>query len=461
MLTSGDDGTARLWDAETGKPLAEPIRHPRYVDSAEFSPDGLRVATCSSDNSVRLWQVPVPAPPLKPLPHLEGIQLFEFTPDGQLALTASNHVLRWWQVEAARPLEPAQPLAGAPTQLQFSADGRHLLFVMGSAVILRRGSPGPSDFVRIECDTQVDSANLSPDGNWIVTVSGREARTWDVRTRTGGTRRFTHSDTIEAAHFSPDGRWLLTAGRDNAARLWDLRTGGGLSLHHGGAVLAAAFSPDGKRVATASADQTASVWDSRTGAPVFRGIRHEAGVNSVAFSPEGARLVTASADRKLRIWDATTGFPLSDALLTQEPAWGARFAADGRHVLTRTGVAWEVPSAPASAPGWLAELAEALSGERRTTTASEQVEAGEFFRLARLLHGDPSSDVCLLWARWFLSDPWTRTVSPSSRIGLPEYANRRLAEGTLEGLREAVRFSPTNRLAKERLAGLLSAQGPR
>jgi WD40 repeat protein len=51
IVTASDDETARLWDAESGKPIGEPLRgHEGWVLSAAFSPDGKRIATalCSS-----------------------------------------------------------------------------------------------------------------------------------------------------------------------------------------------------------------------------------------------------------------------------------------------------------------------------------------------------------------------------------------------------------------------------
>ena len=50
MATGGDslrDGTARVWDAATGKALSEPMKHGNSVDSAQFSADGQRVVTAS------------------------------------------------------------------------------------------------------------------------------------------------------------------------------------------------------------------------------------------------------------------------------------------------------------------------------------------------------------------------------------------------------------------------------
>ena len=48
IVTASDDKTARVWDAETGKPIGEPLKgHEDAVSSAAFSPDGKRIVTAS------------------------------------------------------------------------------------------------------------------------------------------------------------------------------------------------------------------------------------------------------------------------------------------------------------------------------------------------------------------------------------------------------------------------------
>ena len=40
VVTASEDGTARIWEAATGKAIGEPLRHEKKVSSAAFSPDG-------------------------------------------------------------------------------------------------------------------------------------------------------------------------------------------------------------------------------------------------------------------------------------------------------------------------------------------------------------------------------------------------------------------------------------
>lgn len=55
IITASQDGTARVWEAESGRELLELRGHTNEVTSATFSPDGQRVLTGSLDGTARLW----------------------------------------------------------------------------------------------------------------------------------------------------------------------------------------------------------------------------------------------------------------------------------------------------------------------------------------------------------------------------------------------------------------------
>ena len=77
IVTASQDKTARVWDAQSGQPLTEPLKHDNKVNSAQFSPDGKRIVTASDDNTARVWDAQSGQPLTEPLKHDE---LCEFSP---------------------------------------------------------------------------------------------------------------------------------------------------------------------------------------------------------------------------------------------------------------------------------------------------------------------------------------------------------------------------------------------
>jgi WD40 repeat protein len=57
VVTASEDGTARVWDAESGDQVAVIFAHVNVLRSVAFSPDGQHVATASDDQTGGIWRV--------------------------------------------------------------------------------------------------------------------------------------------------------------------------------------------------------------------------------------------------------------------------------------------------------------------------------------------------------------------------------------------------------------------
>ena len=55
IVSSGADGTVRLWDVSSGKQLHLLQGHEGSVDQVEFSPNGDRIVSRGEDGTTRIW----------------------------------------------------------------------------------------------------------------------------------------------------------------------------------------------------------------------------------------------------------------------------------------------------------------------------------------------------------------------------------------------------------------------
>ena len=98
VVTASYDGTARVWDADTGKQIAV-LKHSDTVWDAEFSPDSKLVVTASGDGSARVWEARSGTQLAELREHTGDVNSAAFSPDGKFIVTAGqDHTARIWKV---------------------------------------------------------------------------------------------------------------------------------------------------------------------------------------------------------------------------------------------------------------------------------------------------------------------------------------------------------------------------
>jgi WD40 repeat protein len=339
VVTASADKTARLWDAETGKPIAVLTGHEDMVFSAAFSADGTRIVTASKDNTARLWDAKTGRQILVLSGHTDLVAGAAFSPDGKRVVTASNDkTARLWDAETGQLIGTLVGHEQAVTSAVFSPDGKRIVTAsFDKTARLWDADSGALILVFTGHTGSVSSAAFSPDGKRIVTASwDKTIGLWNTETGAllGALRG--HAEFVTSAAFSPDGKRIVSTSEDGAIGLWNAETGGllGTLRGHVAAVTSGAFSPNGDRIVTASWDGTVRLWNVEINNPSRVLVAHTSGVLDAAFNTNGKRIITASADKTVRLWDAETGKQILVLSGHTERVNSAVFSPDGKRIVT-------------------------------------------------------------------------------------------------------------------------------
>ena len=384
VATSGEDGTARIWDSKTGKELLTLRGHTRHVCSVVFSPDARRVATGSRDNTAKVWDAQTGKELLTFRGHSDNVSCVVFSPDGGRVLTASwDGTAKIWDAYTGKERTALKGLAARVRALAFSPDASRVVTrskdttrdVLGLLNLPSAPPAAPGtqarpasrpttdhpdmtaklwdahagkELLTLESGSRIWCAAFSHDGKRL--AIGNEGGTTEIRdVRTGETvgALEKHSLTVRSVAFDPSGMRVVTGSDDETAKIWDLKTGSQLAWlkGHSRRVEAVAFSGDGRRVATGSLDKTAKLWDVSSGGELLTLRGHSDCVSSFAFSADQQRAITGSWDKTAKVWDASTGRELLTLDGHSRPVVSVAFSPGGRRVVTgsddRTAKVWD------------------------------------------------------------------------------------------------------------------------
>ncbi|MFF3934162.1 nSTAND1 domain-containing NTPase [Streptomyces hirsutus] len=342
LATASRDGTARVYEAESGRQLCVLPCDGAMVESVSFSPDGARLATAGRDQVVRVWDVASGAP-VRQLTGAGDIgRQVAWSPDGtRVAATFKDQVARVWEADTGRLVQELRGHTGDVWGVAWAPDGSRLATASHDrTVIVWDAATGAATTTLTGHTEFVEGIAWSPDGECLATGSGdHTARIWDART--GALRLLLrgHTDYVWNPAFSPDGRLLATPSSDRTVRI--VRTEDAKEVAvlrgHTDTVWTVVWSPSGTRLATASTDGTGRVWDLQPqGAESVLVQGHDGPVNQAVWSGDGTRLATASDDGTLRVWSVQSGAPAGPVTAPGERVWSLAWAPHGDRLALST-----------------------------------------------------------------------------------------------------------------------------
>mmetsp|Transcript_56266 Transcript_56266/g.99812 ORF Transcript_56266/g.99812 Transcript_56266/m.99812 type:complete len:406 (+) Transcript_56266:44-1261(+) len=131
LTASGDCGTARVWDAETGKNLMSLRGLEDIVFSARYSPDGQLVLTGCGDDAVQVWHADSGELALQLEGHDGAVYSAEWQSNGRRILTGSSDcTAKMWNAKSGQCIRTIEGHGGEVSSVNFSPDGS--LFATGS-----------------------------------------------------------------------------------------------------------------------------------------------------------------------------------------------------------------------------------------------------------------------------------------------------------------------------------------
>jgi WD40 repeat protein len=321
IVTAGDDGTARFWDAATGQQLRMASHHPTeqpkrqynvWIRAMALSPDGRFLATSSLDESVCLWDAATAQQIFRLAGHgrLGGHRALQFSPDAtKLASWGDDMYVRVWDTRTGKALSEHAIRPGG-VEFPTGDDGS-------------RSFNSPLEMMRMRLGKTV----FSPDASRLVLSMEPKLHVFDVAT---GSELLAIEDEergfVMGLDVSSDLQYLATSamGRPVQTRLPDggmrvsrernqivqiRRMDDGAVRHklvfEGGCGGPVAFSHDGKLLAAAmrNAGGPIRILSVESGETIAEITGFGSEPRALAFSDDGRLLASSLMNTSVLIWD--------------------------------------------------------------------------------------------------------------------------------------------------------------
>jgi WD40 repeat protein len=296
IASGAADGTARVWDSDTGRQIHRFSADRREVRSVAFSPDGKRLATAGYDHRVLLWDLSTGKEARRFSGHENCVNSVCFSGDGKLLASGSNdNTVRIWNVETGEAAGDFLRHEDDVRSIAFLPDGERILAASGAKVHVWKLKSRKETAALSVGRGEIRCLAVSPDGKLIGTGDEEGLfQVTDISDSSIHLARFFEKSPVSAVA-ATGAQWIHAA--DDTVR------GGEERLKYGSRPTSLAVAPDGKRMAIGFSDKRIRILDLETWIERTPVEGHSARVTSVLFAADGKRVLSASWDRTVRQWD--------------------------------------------------------------------------------------------------------------------------------------------------------------
>ncbi len=293
--------------AQVEKPVSAQLKgHESAVVSIAFAPNSREAISGSTDGTAVLWEVETGS-----ITHtfsaLGGNVLsVAFSPNGRTICfgTSSGKTVLYDAIDY-KEITSLVGSAGAINSVSFSGNGK-LIASAGDDKVIRIWEIASFKLVRTlrGINSNIISIHISSDNESLISLSSdKKVRVWNLETgRLLRTIEIPYS--ASSLSVSPDSKNFSIAFSDNVVRQYSVSTGKELRTlkGHTASVNSVSYFNDGGYLAAGSADKTIKIWEANTGkfTGTLKGM--DAEITTLAISPDGSRVLGAGGT-DLLVWN--------------------------------------------------------------------------------------------------------------------------------------------------------------
>ncbi len=287
----GKPGTLRLWDLESGDPVAtwtEPVMARQTLSDAAFLPGQRAVVMLTSRTSVESL-----------------VTRIDLTSGSNRAAHRTGGPTQQYEVRL-QSVQPSRTPEAVWTFTLGVPEANLRLLDLGTGQFTWRAAAVPSSTMRARGVWVEHPLAVSPTERFIAVA----ANATQLAVLRGEDLSVVYEwelpdDEVMAMAFDARERRMLSCSNTGTVRVWDLRSGRQIATLAGddSGVLCGEFNPAGTTIATGSRDGMLRIWSGESYQQLLSLKEHERYIYALKWQHDGERLLTASGDKTVRIWE--------------------------------------------------------------------------------------------------------------------------------------------------------------